>query len=177
MRIFRKFHFLFLLTLLVLALGGCAIDGTSYLALDFSGYEPVYVSFPAFSSFFYWGDFYEHAEGTWNGYYEVSNGITMTYHSFTYTIEANPGKGFIFGAPGDDRYYTMWLDHLGPTLYYYDVAASLAGKGAGNRTPVMNGGTVDLSKYDLDHPIPYSFEKQSGPYTFRIEGNRYLLKK
>ena len=35
---------------------------------------------------------------------------------------------------------------------------------------------IDLSKYDLENPEPFTREISDGVYTFRIEGNRYRLK-
>jgi hypothetical protein len=152
-------------------LAGCGFLGTSYLALDFSFVEPTTALFPALPDPFFWATYYEHPEGTYYGEY-----TNFDFYDFTYTISSN--REFFPGSLGDDRYYTMLLDLGGPDLYYYDAAASLAGKGsqAVAHEGSMSNAPVDRSLYDLGHPEPFSYERSANGVTIRFSGNRYNLK-
>ena len=159
---------------LALMLSGCAVSGTSYLALDYNLGTVTYLYFPALPAFINWGQYYEHPEGTYSGSYENIG----SYDDFLYTIKVNRGVGFIFGAPGDDRYYTMMLEPTGPELSFFDVSASLEGKSS--KASAAGGGLenapIDKSRYDLDHPEPFSYQRSSNGVTFSVIGNRYHLK-
>jgi hypothetical protein len=172
----------FLVIALVLAvaalLAGCGFRGTSYLALDYTTFEPTTVYFPALPGTIVWGAYYEHREGTYYGEY-TNWDITLTFewlYEFDYTIEVE--RGFFPGSVGDDRYYTMYLDPGGPDLYFFDVAAALGGRGA--KEPAHSGSVanapIDKSLYDLAHPEPFSYERSSNGVTFRVTGNRYPRK-
>jgi hypothetical protein len=169
---------LFTAITLVVAIGsivtGCRFRGTSYLALDYTTYEPTSAYFPALPDPFYWTTYYEHPEGTYYGEYtnwDASLSVSQLY-TFNYTIEVN--QGFL----PDDRYYTMYLDPGGPELHYINVAAALAGKGLKSAThnrSILNA-PIDRSLYDLANPEPFSYERSSDGITFRVTGNRYSKK-
>jgi hypothetical protein len=184
------------LALVVLALAACGPrgeDGTSYLALDWT-YEPQSVYFPALPPGVDAGIYYPHPEGVHLGEYVAWEG---SWWRFTYQIEVNPGEWGIGGYPGEDgadRFYTMCLYSSGPQLYFVDLDQSLSlvqpaptgedpeaaerAKAAGLGVQPAEGGRLssvptDSSRYDLDHPTPYRFERSGPGYRLLIEGQRY----
>ena len=158
-----------------LMLTGCGPSGTSYLALTYSIGNITSADFPALPPYaiLYFDTYYEHPDGEYYG--EYVNDWNFVLHQFWYTIEENLGR---FLAAGYDRYYTMWLEPGGPELYYENVSASLAAKGAGAaaHNEQITNAPIDTSRYDLSHPEPFSYERSSNGVTFRVRGNSYKLK-
>jgi hypothetical protein len=164
----KWWRLLLLSAVLALTLSGC-VAGTSYLAFSYTTVSPPSnFYFEEFPAGFYYDTYYEHPEGTYYG--EYTNGY---FFSFTYTIEANAG----FLSPGNNRYYTMYLDPSGPDLYYFNSSAALRGKtGKGSAKGEVTNAPIDTSPYDMAHPEPFSYEKSFPGGIFRITGNKYKLK-
>ncbi len=186
------------LALVAFALAGCGPqgeDGASYLALDWT-YEPLSIDFPSLPPEVYAGAFYPHGEGLFHAEYIAWEG---TLWSFDYQIEVNHGEWGIGDLPGEDgadRFYTMYLYSDGPELYFVDLSQSLSlvqpnptgedpaaaerAKAAGLGLQPAEGrrlsaGLVDRSRYDLEHPTPYRYERTGPGYRLLIEGEHYGL--
>ena len=72
---------------LVLALGSCAVDGTSFIwRLITVTFAPQTLDFPMLPGIVFYGDYYQHDEGNYSGAYTDHDGH---YYSFTYLIEAD----------------------------------------------------------------------------------------
>ena len=192
----RRVSAVLVLALISFALVGCGPqgeDGTSYLALDWT-YAPLSVDFPELPSTVYAGAFYPHSEGLYHGEYVAWEGSLW---SFNYQIEVNRGEWGIGGLTGDDgadRFYTMYLYSWGPELYFVDLsqslslvqpnptgqnpaeverakAAALAAQPAEARR--LSAASVDRSRYDLAHPVPYRWERAGTGYRLVIQGQSY----
>jgi hypothetical protein len=165
-----------LVAAIALMLAGCGFRGTSYLALDYTTFEPITVYFPELPDPFVWGAYYEHPDGTYYGEYtnwDILH-IGLQLYTFNYTIEVN--RGFFFGSVGSDRYYTMLLDPGGPVLHFFDVSAALTGKASSEHNKSISNRPIDTSQFDMAHPEPFSYERSSNGVTFRVTGNRYPKK-
>jgi len=184
------------LALALLLLVGCGPqgdDGTSYLALDWT-YTPITIDFPQLPVVVAPGTYYWHPEGLYYGEYVAWEG---TWWRFNYEIEVDEGAwgiGGITGADGADRFYTMYLYSWGPELSYVELSGSLGlvqpppeGESPAAREQAkaaaldlrpasarsLATGSVDASRYDLDHPQPYRYERTGPGYRFLIEGQGY----
>jgi hypothetical protein len=184
------------LALALLLVAGCGPqgeDGTSYLALDWT-YAPLTIDFPQLPGTVVPGTYYWHPEGLYHGEYVAWEG---SWWVFTYRIEVNEGDWGIAGLPGADgadRFYTMYLYSWGPELSYVELSQSLSlvqpnpsGENPAAReqaraaalslqpssTRRASSGTVDASRFDLEHPEPYRFERTGPGYRLLIEGRRY----
>jgi hypothetical protein len=187
---------LVVLALALLLLVGCGPqgeDGTSYLALDWT-YAPLTVDFPMLPEVVLPDTYYWHPEGLYHGEYVAWEG---SWWVFSYRIEVDEGDWGIGGLPGPDgadRFYTMYLSSWGPELSYVELSQSLslvqphpAGEAAASREQAraaalslqpsaarrVSSGAVDATRFDLDHPEPYHFERTGPGYRLLIEGQRY----
>ena len=168
--------FIVFAVLMTVNCGKVGDPGSAYMALYCDYYlEDLY--FPAMPDYIYEGTYYPHAEGTYYfayllyyyGYY---------YCDGTYTIGVEPGEegGLLKdGADGADRFYDFYMELYEPYFEYYTQAISMGVKPA-KAFKNEPGKEIDLSKYDLGNPEPFSQEISDGIYTFRIEGNGYRLK-
>jgi hypothetical protein len=184
------------LALALLLLVGCGPqgeDGTSYLALDWT-YQPLTIDFPQLPAVVVPDTYYWHPEGLYYGEYVAWDG---SWWVFDYRIQVDAGDwgiGGFPGADGADRFYTMYLYSTGPELSYVELSQSLslvqphpagenpaakeqaraAALGVQPSSPrQISSGTVDASRFDLDHPEPYRFERTGPGYRLLIEGRRY----
>jgi hypothetical protein len=181
------------LLLLLLGCGPRGDDGTSYLALDWS-YAPLSFNFPALPGEVSPGTYYWHPEGLYPGEYVAWDG---SWWVFNYRIEVDEGDwgiGGIPGADGADRFYKMYLYSWGPELSYVEVSQSLSlvqpnpsGENPDAREQAraaalglqpssarrVTSGTVDETRFDLEHPQPYHYERSGPGYRLLIEGRSY----
>jgi hypothetical protein len=188
------------LALALLLLVGCGPqgdDGISYLSLDWT-YQPQSIDFPQLPDVVTPETYYWHPEGLYHGEYVAWEG---SWWSFNYRIEVDPGDWGIAGLPGADgadRFYTMYLYSWGPELSYVELSKSLSlvephpqGEDPAAReqaraealglqpsaTRQAATGAADPSRYDLQHPEPYRFERTGPGYRLLIEGQRYSPRK
>jgi len=184
------------LALTLLLLVGCGPqgeDGTSYLALDWT-YTPLTLDFPQLPAAVVPGTYYWHPEGLYHGEYVAWEG---SWWVFNYRIEVDDGDwgiGDIPGPDGADRFYTMYLYSWGPELSYVELSSSLslvqphpAGEDPAAKeqaraaalslqpssTRQAPSTAIDATRFDLDHPEPYRFERTGPGYRLLIEGHRY----
>jgi hypothetical protein len=188
------------LALALLLLVGCGPkgeDGTSYLALDWT-YAPQSIDFAQLPEVVVPGTYYWHPEGLYHGEYVAWEG---SWWVFSYRIEVDEGDwgiGGFTGADGADRFYTMYLYSWGPELSYVELSQSLSlvkpnpsGEDPAAREQARaaalglqpspgrraTSGAADASRFDLEHPEPYHFERTGPGYRLLIEGQRYSPRK